>query len=74
MSPLTVEAPTDAQLVLIANMCSERNLERPTAVYSKADASHCIEAILRGQYDPDFYRVGAQSLYGLDADDSEIPF
>lgn len=74
MSLLTILAPSDAQLLTIAHMCDERGLERPQAIYSKEDASSIIGAILHGQYDPDFHRVGSPTFYGLDADDTEIPF
>lgn len=78
MSPLTVEAPTDAQLVAIANMCSERGIERPSAVYSKAEASEIITAIQVGQYDPSRYvpthlQVHEEPWADFDYDD-EIPF
>lgn len=74
MSLLTVEAPSDAQLRYIAGLCEERGLDHPAAIYSKAEASEIIEAILRRQYDPAFYGVTAPTSYGLDADDSDVPF
>lgn len=68
-----IVAPTDAQLTFIASLCRLHGVPLPTAIYSKADASDCIEAIKRGQYDPDFYAPGAPTFYGADSD-PDIPF
>jgi len=55
MSPLTILAPTDAQLSYIASLCNDRGLEPPQAVASKQEASDIIDRILRREYDPDHY-------------------
>lgn len=74
MSPRTIEAPTDAQLLTIRHMCDERDLPRPEAVFSKAEASEIITAISLGQYDPDFYALAAPTYYGLDTEANDVPF
>lgn len=73
MTGLVIVAPTDAQLAYIASPCEERGLE-PPVVYSKADASECIAAILAHQYDPAFYALGAPTFYGQDATYDDVPF
>lgn len=71
MSALTVIAPSDAQLLYIAGLCAERGLERPAAVYSKAEASEIIAAILQGQYDPADYQPASPGFNGA-ADAEEV--
>lgn len=51
---MSIEAPTDSQLSYLADLCDERGLP-PAVVYSKADASGAIGAILQRQYDPADY-------------------
>lgn len=69
MSPLlTIEAPTDAQLLTIHAMLAERDLPRPDAVASKAEASEIIRAISHNVYDPGRY------AYPFSMSDDEIPF
>ena len=48
---LTIEAPTDAQLAYIADLCAEKGYPQP-AVYSKQHASILIDEIRSGQYSP----------------------
>jgi hypothetical protein len=75
-----IVAPTDAQLTLIDTLCRERGFEFPPAVHSMREASEIITAIQLGQYDPSYYRPGAEPCEfcgdgpcrGCDAD--ERPF
>lgn len=55
MSPLLIEAPTDAQLLYIARLCVERELPRPEVVASKAEGGEIIDALKAGTYDPGRY-------------------
>jgi hypothetical protein len=71
---LRIEAPSDAQIRYIRGLCDEHGHEFPEAVFSKAEASEIIAAILHRQYDPAFYALGAPTYYGADADDSDVPF
>lgn len=52
---LRIEAPSDAQLALIARLCREQGWELPEAVASKAEASEIISAMLASTYDPTRY-------------------
>jgi hypothetical protein len=52
---LTVHAPTDAQLDLIANLCEERGWFPPAVIASKQEASEIISRILSGTYEADDY-------------------
>lgn len=54
-APFTSHAPSEPQLLLIAELCEERALVKPDAVASMAEASEIIGAILKGTYDPDRY-------------------
>lgn len=74
MSPLTIQAPTDAQLLTIRHMCDERDLPRPGAVCSKAEASEIIGALSAGTYDPERYRL-TYGWLGLDVPTpDDMPF
>lgn len=53
----TLEAPSDAQLAYIRDLCERRSLVPPEAVASKQEASAIIAAILHGSYDPDEYAL-----------------
>lgn len=55
MSPLTILAPTDAQLQLIAKLVREQGWQPPQTVASKAEASEIIDAMLGSIYDPGRY-------------------
>lgn len=55
MSPLLIEAPSDAQLLYIWKLCDEHHVDRPQAVASKTEASEIIDAIRGGTYDPGRY-------------------
>lgn len=55
MTPLTVEAPSDAQLRYIAGLCDERGLVPPSVVASKQEGSEIIGAILARECDPARY-------------------
>ena len=50
MSPLTIEAPTDPQLYLIAKLCREQGWQYPDAVCSKTEASEIIDAMRNCTY------------------------
>ncbi len=54
---ITVEAPTDAQLLTIRHMCAERDLEPPAVVWSKAEGRAIFDAIKAGTYSPADYRA-----------------
>jgi hypothetical protein len=51
MSPLTIEAPTDAQLDYIRELCRARGYLMP-AVHSKTEASLLIDEIRSDRYAP----------------------
>lgn len=68
MSPLTIIAPTDAQLLTIGHMCDERGLQRPDAVASKAEASEIIDALRASRYDPARYAYPFTDTY------DDVPF
>lgn len=55
MTPLTIEAPTDAQLAYIAALCTQHEMPLPDAVASKVEASRIIEELKSWQYDPANY-------------------
>ncbi len=55
--PLTIEAPTDAQLNYIAKLCEDRQVLLPEAVYSKTEASAIIDRLRAGTYRADDYTV-----------------
>jgi hypothetical protein len=55
VSPLTIEAPSDAQLLTIRHMLTERGLARPDVIASKREASEIITAIQDGSYNPELY-------------------
>lgn len=50
MSPLSIQAPTDAQLDYIAKLVQDRGWQPPDAVASKQEASEIIEGMLHGTY------------------------
>lgn len=55
MSPLLIEAPSDAQLLYIAKLCGEQDVPRPEVVASKAEGGEIIDALKDGTYDPGRY-------------------
>lgn len=80
MTTAAITAPTDAQPRYLADLCEERGLP-PAVVYSAADASAAITAILNRTYDPGDYREpssapvpGDADFYGLDCEDDDVPF
>ena len=58
VSAAVIVAPTDAQLAYIGKLCAERDLEPPPAVYSKAEASLIIDALMQGRYDVGDWPLG----------------
>ena len=64
MSPVTIVAPTDAQLGDIASLCREHGLPMPV-VYSKQEASEIIGAMREGRYDPERYVIAADLPWAL---------
>lgn len=68
MTVLSIEAPSDAQLLTIRAMCDERDVIRPEVVCSKHEASEIIDALKVGTYDPGRY------LYPFAMSDESIPF
>lgn len=57
MTAFLLEAPTDAQLAYIRDLCERHSLAPPEAVASRQEASAVIGAILDGSYDPDEYAL-----------------
>jgi hypothetical protein len=51
-----VEAPTDAQLEYINDLCAERGIPLPDAIHSKTEASEIISSIRTRTYDPRRHR------------------
>jgi hypothetical protein len=54
-----IVAPSDAQLAYLADLCEARGLVPPAAIHSRTEASECIAAILRREYDPAQFEPGA---------------
>lgn len=65
---LRVEAPSDAQLDFIAQLCRERGWTPPGAVYSKAEASEILGGMLASTYRADDYREPSAAPTHDDAD------
>jgi type III secretory pathway component EscU len=59
VTPLLIEAPTDAQLDVIRAMCRERCVPLPDVIYSKAEARRIFDELKAGTYDPERYRLDA---------------
>lgn len=57
MTAFLLEAPTDAQLAYIRDLCERHGLTPPEAVASKTEASAIIDAIRAGRYGPDEYAL-----------------
>jgi hypothetical protein len=68
VSPLLVEAPSDAQLLTIRHMLAERGLEPPDVIARKREASEIIGAIQAGTYNPELY------AYPLKSGELGVPF
>lgn len=52
---LTIEAPTDAQLGYITDLCAKKGLRQPEVIASKQEAGRIIDAIRNGTYGADEY-------------------
>ena len=50
MSGLVIEAPSDAQLAYISDLCRKQGLPLPDCVASRQEASAIIDAIRAGTY------------------------
>jgi hypothetical protein len=78
MSPLSIQAPTDAQLDYIAALCETRGWPAPAAVHSKQEASEIIDALQAGTYVPGQHEpAGGLDAWGLpfpDYTDDDLPF
>lgn len=55
MSPLTITAPSDAQLAFIAKLCHEQGWDFPPAVHSMQEASAIIDAMRASTYRPEAF-------------------
>lgn len=50
MTALVIEAPTDAQLDYIRDLCRKADVPTPDAIYSRQEASVIIEQLRAGRY------------------------
>jgi len=50
--PLRIEAPTDAQLRYIRDLCRDNGYTHPDAICSRWEAEEIIEAMRAGTYNP----------------------
>jgi hypothetical protein len=65
MSPLSIQAPSDAQLDYIEKLAQDHGWQPPDAVASKQEASEIIDGMLKGTY------VAARYQFPFD---DEVPF
>jgi hypothetical protein len=78
VTPLSIQAPTDAQLDYIRVLCETRGWPAPAAVHSKQEASEIISGIQAGTYEPGQHEpAGGLDAWGLpspDYDPDDVPF
>jgi hypothetical protein len=78
VSPLSIQAPTDAQLDYIRVLCETRGWPAPAAVHSKQEASEIIDAIQAGTYESGQHEPAGRNYVPADLlpeyDDDDLPF
>lgn len=65
---LTIQAPSDAQLIYIRNLTLELGARYPQAIASKTEAAEIIDALKDGTYDPGRY------AYPFSMSSDDVPF